>query len=68
MYPDNFHVKKIYNRKIRKMTGINNICTDSGGEVQFIKSVFALTHLPKARDKYNWIQTSENYERICLNK
>ena len=50
------------------MTGINNICKDSGGEVQFIRSVFALTHLPEARDKYNWIQTSENYERICLNK
>ena len=36
---------------------------------KYIKiSVFALTHLPKARDKKNWIRTSENYERICLNK
>ena len=31
-------------------------------------SVFALTNLPEARDKYNRIWTSENYERICLNK
>ena len=31
-------------------------------------AVFALTHLPKARDKFNSIWTSENYERICLNK
>ena len=31
-------------------------------------AVFMLTHLPEARDKSNWIQTSENYERICLNK
>ena len=30
-------------------------------------SVFVLTHLPKDRDKWNWIQTSENHERICLN-
>jgi len=34
----------------------------------FILTVFALTHLPETRDKYNWIRTSENYERICLNK
>ena len=35
-----------------------------------LKTVFALTHLPEAWDKlkYNWIRTSENYERICLNK
>ena len=32
------------------------------------QAVFALTHLPEARDKYNWFQTCENYERICLNK
>jgi len=25
-------------------------------------SVFALTHLPEARDKSHWIRTSENYE------
>ena len=31
-------------------------------------AVFTLTHLPEARDKYNWILTSENYERICVNK
>jgi hypothetical protein len=31
-------------------------------------TVFALTHLPKAQVKLNWIQTSENYERIFLNK
>ena len=30
--------------------------------------VFMLTHLPETQDKYNWIQTSENYEQICLNK
>ena len=30
--------------------------------------VFALTHLPKAWDKLNWIRTSGNYEKICLNK
>ena len=30
--------------------------------------VFALTHLPEARDKSNWIRTRENYERICLNR
>jgi len=23
-------------------------------------------HLPEAQDKWNWIRTSENYERICL--
>ena len=27
-----------------------------------------LTHLPETQDKKKWIQTSENYERICLNK
>ena len=27
-----------------------------------------LTYLPEARDKENWIRTSENYERIRLNK
>ena len=32
------------------------------------KAVFVLTHLHKAQDKYNWIRTSENYERVCLNK
>ena len=26
-------------------------------------TVFALTHLPKAQVKLNWIQTSENYEK-----
>jgi hypothetical protein len=31
-------------------------------------TVFALTHLPEAWDKLNWIRTSENYERICLKK
>jgi len=31
-------------------------------------SVLALTDLPEVRDKKNWIRTSENYERICLNK
>ena len=31
-------------------------------------AVFMLTHLPIARDKKNWIQTSENYGKICLNK
>jgi hypothetical protein len=31
-------------------------------------SVIALTHLPEARDKKNWIRASENYERIWLNK
>ena len=30
--------------------------------------VFALTHLPEAWEKKNWILTSEIYERICLNK
>ena len=30
-------------------------------------AVFVLTHFPEAWDKSNWIQTSENYERICLN-
>jgi hypothetical protein len=28
-------------------------------------TVFALTHLPEAQDNLYWIQTSENYERIC---
>ena len=36
--------------------------------VQIVAPVFALTHLPEAWDKQNWIRTSENYERICLNK
>jgi len=36
------------------------------GLTQHLNSVFALTHLPEAWDKSNWIQTSENYERICL--
>ena len=27
-----------------------------------------LTHLPEAWVKSNWIQTSENYEKNCLNK
>ena len=31
-------------------------------------AVFALTYLPEARDRKNWIQTNENYERIYLNK
>jgi len=31
-------------------------------------SVFALTHLMEARDKYSWIRASEYHERICLNK
>jgi hypothetical protein len=26
------------------------------------------SHLPEGRDKLNWIPTSENYEKICLNK
>ena len=33
-----------------------------------VSAVFTLTHLPEARYKENWIRTSENYERICLNK
>jgi hypothetical protein len=33
-----------------------------------ITAVFALMHLPEAQDKQKWIRTSENYERICLNK
>jgi hypothetical protein len=31
-------------------------------------TVFVLIHFPEAQDKSNWIQTSENYERIGLNK
>ena len=31
-------------------------------------SVLSLTDLPEVRDKKNWIWTSENYEKICLNK
>ena len=31
-------------------------------------SVFTAIHLPKAQDKWNLIRTSENCERICLNK
>jgi hypothetical protein len=34
----------------------------------FLSSVFALTQLHKTWDKKNWIRTSENYERMCLNK
>ena len=37
-------------------------------EKQNLYTVFALTHLPDPRNKENWIRTSENYERICLNK
>ena len=37
-------------------------------QVTVYKAVFALTHLPQAWDKYNWIRTSENYGRISLNK
>ena len=33
-----------------------------------LKSVFVLTHFPEDRNKWNWIRTSENYERIYLNK
>jgi hypothetical protein len=31
-------------------------------------AVLALTHLPEVWHKENWIRTSENHERICLNK
>ena len=32
------------------------------------EAVFMLIHLPEAQEKSNWIRTSENYERIFLNK
>jgi hypothetical protein len=31
-------------------------------------AVLALTHLPEVWHKENWFRTSENHERICLNK
>jgi hypothetical protein len=45
-----------------------------GKDIQFkydcrvVYMYFMLTHLPKDRNKSNWIRTRENYERICLNK
>ena len=49
--------------------GLNQFCNIYKGIQKLwdvkLRSVFALTHLLKAQD---WIWTSENYDRICLNK
>ena len=63
-------MKKKNNKKLR--IPLNKLCCKVViiplSVSQQIITVFALTQLPKTWNKQNWIRTSENYERICLNK